>query len=269
MKQYGQSYDDMPLEELERQFREAFLCTDRLDEPLNGELEKMRQAMDRKRPVEQLYTPEEAWARFLADNAEELTPFLHPAARRPRPASLLLRVGLIAAVIAVLLMGAALAANSMGLWSWAPKWDVASGRFVPVQGEPAAESPILAALAELGVTEPVYPAKLPEGFVLTEYHISEVPRLLMEQYARGSKRFSITVASARSIDSAVFQKSGAALREYRSGAAAYFVFENEGSITAIWYTRNYATFISGNLTMEEITEMVESIETAEEGGDIA
>ena len=266
MKHYGQSYDDMPLEELERQFREAFLCTDRLDEPLNRELEKMRQALDRKRPVEQLYTPEEAWAHFLEDNPEELTPFLHPAERRLRPVSSLLRLGLIAAVIVVLLAGAALAADSLGLLAWVPRWNAAAGRYEPAAQEVSGESPIPAALAELGITEPVYPAKLPEGFVITESHISEDPLLLVEQYARGNERLSITVTPVKGVKSAVYQKSGVAVRELCNGLKAHFVFENEETITAICFTKNYATFISGDLTLEAITEIILSIEAALEGG---
>ena len=258
MKHYGQSYDDMPLEELERQFREAFLCTDRLDEPLNGELEKMRQALDRKRPVEQLYTPEESWAHFLEDNAEELTPFLHPAARRPRPVSLLLRVGLIAAVIAVLLAGAALAADSLGLLAWVPRWNAAAGRYEPAAQEVSGESPIPAALAELGITEPVYPAKLPEGFVITETHISKEPLVLVEQYARGKDRLSITVTPTDGFRTAVYQKANDSMYEYQSGSKVHFIFAVEGTITAIRYSENYVTTISGDFSLAEMNAIIDS-----------
>ncbi len=258
MKHYGQSYDDMPLEELERQFREAFLCTDRLDEPLNGELEKMRQALDRKRPVEQLYTPEEAWAHFLEDNPEELAPFLHPAERRLRPVSSLLRLGLIAAVIAVLLAGAALAADSLGLLAWVPRWNAAAGRYEPAAQEVSGESPIPAALAELGITEPVYPAKLPEGFVITETHISKEPLVLVEQYARGKDRLSITVTPTDGFRTAVYQKANDSMYEYQSGSKVHFIFAVEGTITAIRYSENYVTTISGDFSLAEMNAIIDS-----------
>ena len=133
MNHTGKNYGDMTLEELQRELREAFLDTDILDEPLNDELEQIREAMNRKRPVEYLYTPEESWARFWEKNAEELETILRretdPTSRRAdaeRPRSSngsqvrasrpgrVLRGVLIAAVITVLLAGAALAANSRG-----------------------------------------------------------------------------------------------------------------------------------------------------------
>ena len=258
MEHYGKNYDEMTLEELERQFREAFLCTDRLDEPLNGELEKMRQALDRKRPVEQLYTPEESWAHFLEDNPEELAPFLHPAERRLRPVSSLLRLGLIAAVIAVLLAGAALAADSLGLLAWVPRWNAAAGRYEPAAQEDSGESPIPAALAELGIAEPLYPAKLPEGFVITESHISEDPLVLVEQYARGKERLSITVTPTDGFRTAVYQKGNDPMYEYRSGSKVHFIFAVEGTITAIRYSENYVTTISGDFSLAEMNAIIDS-----------
>ncbi len=269
MEHYGKNYEEMTLEELERQFREAFLCTDRLDEPLNRELEKMRQALDRKRPVERLYTPEESWAHFLEDNAEELTEWFgwaetgldRPPARpegRRVSAGRLLRRALIAAVIVVLLAGAALAADSLGLWAWVPRWNAAAGRYEPAAQEVSGESPIPAALAELGITEPVYPAKLPEGFVITETHISEDPLVLMEQYARGKDRLSITVTPTDGFRTAVYQKGNDTMYEYRSGSKVHFIFAVEGTITAIRYSENYVTTISGDFSLAEMNAIIDS-----------
>ena len=263
-------YDAMTLEELQREAREALLETDIIDGPMTAELEKLREALNRKRPVEYLYTPEESWRRFLENHAEELEPFLGPPektgeGRRPRSGRVVRRA-LIAAVMVILLAGAALAADSLGLWAWVPRWNAASGRFEPAHVEAAGDSPIPAALAELGITEPVYPARLPKGFVLTESHISEDPLILVEQYARGKDRLSIMVTPIEGFKTAVYQKSGSPVREYGEGETAHYMFENEGTITGIWYTKNYATFISGNLDFREITQIIDSLYRPPEGG---
>ncbi len=286
MNHTGKNYGDMTLEELQRELREAFLDTDILDEPLNDELEQIREAMNRKRPVEYLYTPEESWARFWEKNEEELETILRreadPISRRDdaerlrvsagsrmrssRPGRVLRGV-LIAAVITVLLAGAALAANFAGLWAWAPQWNAAAGRYEPAATEVSGESPIREALAELGITEPVYPAKLPEGFVITESHISEDPLLLVEQYARGKGRLSITVTSIKGVKSSIYQKSGTPVREYHSGKSEHYIFENDETITAVWYTKNYATVISANLPFEEVKRIIDSLYEQAEGGE--
>lgn len=315
MNRSGKNYDEMTREELERELREAFLDTDILDDHLNDELEKLRETLNRKWPIHYPYTPEESWERFLADNAEELEPFLHPGEddeplhedvwfdpekawqrpgknrgeeaaeffrseeaeaekmqpkkARPRAVAALLRRVLLAAVTVVLLAGAVLAANSLGLVAWMPKWNAVTGQHEPAALEDAPEKPIPAALAELGITEPVYPAYLPKGFIITESHISEEPLLLVEQYARGNERLSITITPVKGVKSAVYQRSGMAVRELQGGLKAYFVFENEGTITAICFTKNYAAYISGDLAVEEITEIILSIGTTAEGGDLS
>ena len=65
-------YDAMTAKELEAELREAFFYSDRIDETLSGELERIREALERKRPTEYLYTPEESWERFCRENPEAL-----------------------------------------------------------------------------------------------------------------------------------------------------------------------------------------------------
>ena len=91
---------------------------------------------------------------------------------------------------------------------------------------------------------------------------------MMEQYARGNERLSITITPVKAVKSTIFQKSGATVREYRSGAKAFFLFQNEGTITAVWFTKDYATTISANLSVEEITAIIDSIDATSEGGQL-
>ena len=278
MNHTGKNYGDMTLEELQRELREAFLDTDILDEPLNDELEQIREAMNRKRPVEYLYTPEESWARFWEKNEEELETILRREAdpisqrddaerlrvsagsrmRASRPGRVL-RGDLIAAVITVLLAGAALAANFAGLWAWVPRWNAAAGRYEPAATEVSGESPIREALAELGITEPVYPAWLPEDFSITESRISKEPLVLVEQYAKGDRHLSITVTPIDGFKTAVYQKGEVFPQEYWCGQALNYVFGNGEIITAVWYTKNYVTTVSGNLTLGELRQIVSSV----------
>ena len=289
----GKKYEDLTLAELQREAWEALMDTDLIDEAMTEELEKLRETLNRKRPAEYLYSPEEAWLHFLEDRGEELEPFftrLSGASETepgessvptddPQPSPLWVRAGgsgsgrplrrvssgkrtgrfLIAAVIVVLLAGAALAADSLGLWAWVPRWNAAAGRYEPAAQEVSGESPIPATLARLGITEPVYPAKLPEGFVITESHVNDDPLVLMEQYARGDKRFSITINPVEGFKTAVYQKSGEPLQEYCSGGAVHYIFAREGTITSLRYTDNYVTIVSGSIALEEIKSIIDSL----------
>lgn len=275
MKKRETDYRALTAEELENRLREAFFYPDRIDETVYRELEDLRSALEEKRPAEYEYTPQESWERFQADREEELAELFGPAApaqARPRKEALpprrLLRRAVIAAVIVVLLAGAALAADYAGLLAWVPRWNAAAGRYEPAATEVSGESPIPAALRELGITEPVYPAKLPEGFVITESHISEDPLVLMEQYARGDQRLSITITPVRGTRNIVYA-GGKAPTEYDAGERVHYLFANEGSITAVWYTENYATTVSGDIPRAEIRSIIDSLYDSPEGGSLA
>lgn len=270
--------EEIAAEEWERRLKDTFFCPDQIDDTVSQELEAILEALEELQPSLNEPDPEESWQQFLSDRAAELDetfaaeirrdekPCTPPA--RTHTAPRLFRRVLIAAVVVVLLAGAALAADSLGLWAWVPRWNAAAGRYEPAAQEVSGKSPILEALAELEITEPVYPAKLPEGFVITESHISEDPLVMMEQYARGNERLSITITPVKAVKSTIFQKSGATVREYRSGAKAFFLFQNEGTITAVWFTKDYATTISANLSVEEITAIIDSIDATSEGGQL-
>ena len=259
-------YREMTVEELEQRLRETFFYTDEIDESVYLELERLRAALEEKDPRAFSPTAEEFWERFRREHGEELDRCRagaagNTAARKPARRRGLMRSVLIAAVVMVLLAGAALAADSFGLWAWVPRWDAAAGRFVPAGGEAAGGSPIRTALAELGIDEPVYPAYLPAGFVLTESHISEEPLMLIEQYARGSLRLSITVTSVKGVRSAVYQAGGTAPWERQTGKTVHYLFRNEETIIAVRYTEHYAATVSGNLPLEEMESIMDSIGT--------
>ena len=148
-------YEHMTAEELEQQLRDTFFCPDQIDESVYCELEDILDVLEDKQPLEDEPDPEEAWQRFMADRSEELAEFFGPEVKeqgyvrfrtaRAKTVPALLRRALIAAVVVVLLAGAALAADSLGLWAWVPRWNAAAGRYEPAAQEVSGESPIPAA----------------------------------------------------------------------------------------------------------------------------
>jgi len=257
----------MTAEELEQRLREAFFYPDKIDDTVFSELEALREALEEKRPTEAGYTAEESWARFLEDRADELEGILGPetipaggrAAAQPRVRRLpsLLRRALIAAVIVVLLAGAALAAGPR-IRIWVRGWSAGPEPYASAGTEETAK-PIPAALAELGITEPVYPSYLPEGYVLTEVLISEDPLLLSELYTRGDRFLSITITPVTAAERAQHPQEDSRSEEYRVGDIAHYLFSNSGSITAVWYTEHYFVSVSGNITVRSMKRIIDSV----------
>ena len=263
-------YGEMGTEELERKLRETFFYTDRIDETVYLELERLRKALEEREPEAISDSAEEFWERFTGNHGEELDRICAASARTRTAAKAgrrraILRSVLIAAAVFALLAGAALAAGPR-LRAWTPGWNAAAGRYEPVVREAADRGTVLAALTELGITEPVYPTRLPEGFSITESHISREPLVLMEQYARGDQRLSITITPLKGFDAAVYQPEGETAREYRTGRTVHYMFRSEGTITAIWCTEHYAASLSGNLSLNEIKSIIDSVYALPKGG---
>ena len=258
-----QEYAKMTVEELEQRYREAFFYTDEIDETVYLELQQLGEALEEKRPGEFAHTAEESWKQFSRVHEEEITQYCTREARKKAAAKAgryraAARSVLIAAVAVVLLAGAALAADSLGLAAWVPQWNASAERYEPAAREDMQERPIPAALAELGITEPVYPAWLPESFIITESHISKDPLVLVEQYARDNQRLSITVTPIEGFKTAVYQANGDGAALVDSGSGVHYLFKNAGTITAVWYTKNYATSVSGDITMAELKQIINS-----------
>ena len=238
------------------------------------ELEALEEALERRRPLE-YEDPEEAWERFLRDNAEELEAIWGPGAetvqpdgpaladadpgaprRRPRRNRVLLRAGLAAAVLLVVLAGSALAANGLGydLWAWVRGFSDA-----PASVQEAEGSPIQKALVDLGIQLPLYPTYLPKDYVLAEAHISPDPLLLYEMYTRGDRYISITITSVSAMETEGQPREDRLPEEYQVGGTVHYLFSNSGSITAIWRTGDYVVSVSGNITIRVIKNIINSV----------
>lgn len=270
-------YESMTVEELEQQLREAFFYTDQIDEPLMEDLEQICVALDKKKPLEDLDTVEEYWKRFTKYYAGDMlsigiqndtkqteapTTWQHREPKvKTRDYHKVLRVALIAAVIIALLAGATCVAAAFGynLWGWIPVWDADELHFVSETQEPVLASTISTALKQLGIDEPLCPTWLPEGFVLTESQINTKPLFLHEAYFNQNRYITITISSIDGMGTVAYQKEDIVPAEYSAGNIVHYIFDNVGSVQAVWYTENYSIVIAGNVTEEEIKEIIDSV----------
>ena len=248
------NYGEMTVEELERRLRETFFYTDKIDETVYLELERLRTALEAKEPTEFPLSPEESWEAFARENGEELARVCKKSAREKAAAGArryrtILRSALIAAAVAILLAGAVLAAGPR-LWAWVSGWSGAP--------EATAGSPIRHALEEMGITEPVYPSYLPDGYVLTEAHVCLDPLILNELYTRGDLFLAITITPNSAVEKALYPQKDLSPQEYWVGDSVHYLYSNDGSITAVWYTENYFVTITGNNYIRSMKHIIDS-----------
>lgn len=283
-------YDDYTVEELRAALQRYFLFSE-LDDEAVDEMEQILAVLRKKAPFTHLHTNEEMWEEFKATHADDFAalgirkdteteevveqkPEADETVIRSEPVPVrkprrqirgLLRVGLIAAALIVLLAGITVAASAMGynLWGWIPKWTDEDVRFVaetPVQ-EPDEDDlqDIPTVLAMMGITEPLYPTWLPEDFMRVESKTIEDPLIMYERFQGNARALSITISTTTDLGTAIYQKEDNSPEEYISDNTTHYLFINSNEITAVWYTGTYTTTIVGDVTMNEMKKIIDSV----------
>ena len=160
------------------------------------------------------------------------------------------------------MIGVTLTAGAMGydLWGWIPVWNAEEIHFVRETQDPTTVSTISVALQKLSIDEELFPKWLPDGFVLTESRIEAKPLFLHEYYVDNNDRhISITILPIDGLGGSVYQKTDASPMEYKIGTITHYIVSNSNEITDIWYTDDFAAVVMGNITMEEMKKLIDSI----------
>ena len=268
-------YDSMTVEELEQQLREAFFYTDQIDELLAEDIEEICEALEKKKPLEDTYSIDEYWARFVEDYAEEFarlgvqeekvqpieTVMQRSKAKKKNYRSFL-KVFILVAVIVALMLGISVTAGALGynLWGWIPVWNAEEIYFVRETQGARIISTIDAALTQFGINDPLSPTWLPDGFVLIESKIEATPLFLSEYYTDSEGRYLlILISTVDEYGTTIYQKNSEPPLEYIVDGMIHYIFENSKNTTAVWYTENYSVMIAGNITKEELELMIDSV----------
>ena len=120
-------------------------------------------------------------------------------------------------------------------------------------------SQILAALEQLGIDEPLYPTWFPEGFTREFFVIEMDPIFLHEGYSDGERYLSITIEPTEMTNILVYQKDDKPLVEYTKNDITHYIFSDIDQITATWQTNNYSVCVVGNVSLDTIERIIDSI----------
>lgn len=182
------------------------------------------------------------------------------------------RLAAIAAVVA-LVAGLSATANA---FSWGQMWDtvakwaketfsfVGSGYADPT--EPAPEqtqqyTSLQQALSATGQKSDFLPTQIPDGYKLQEIIIDENPMqsVYVAVYKNTDKNLMITVRSYLNGEPEKVEFNEDLLELYKANDSKYYIFLNSGQLQAVWLLQSYECCISGDLTMDEIKAMINSI----------
>lgn len=265
-------YDAMPTEALEQILRLDADTPEGTESDMDELLYIMELLAQRRRASSCAgKTAQEAYASFRQNYLpEEPDPAASETAEEsvPRRRVLLRRLTAAAAAVAIVLLCSATASALGGdVWGAVIRWTQETFYFsqgeacqvcAPTPNEELEYATFQEALICNNVDPDIVPAQLLEGYQLTDIMVEQTPlqTLYTAWYSNGEKTIKITVRKVISGDPDQFEAG----KPYTgANGTEYFVYEDNSQLRAVWQAGDYECYISGELRMEELTAMLDTI----------
>lgn len=116
-----------------------------------------------------------------------------------------------------------------------------------------------------GVTQKIFPTWFPEGFSLSSYDIYTLESINQNEFSfsYSNSDFSIFLLFIQHTDKSIgnnkYQKDIGSVEEYQVANIMYYLYTNAGQSCASWYIDNMECSIYGDISMNELKEMINSI----------
>ena len=172
-----------------------------------------------------------------------------------------------AAVLAILLVGSATAeAFGMDIWKAVVKWTQETFQFGDWDESDKKDTFPYASFQEAlekgNITINLVPTWIPAGFDLANISIEDKPLQIgyKAKYEDGDRTVIITVQDYLGKVPAYVEQSDGLVEEYEVAGVTYYLLENNKRTQAVWIVDSFECSILGDLTIEELKLMIDSIE---------
>ena len=274
-KREGRSrYDSMSTEELQeilRKHTHGELET----EPDTQDLFEIMEVLSKRRQGENpqaFRSNEEAFAEFK----QYYMPKEKNVSVQPKkfhfPARLLRTVAAVLAVVLILTVGMTVTAQAFrfDLWGKIASWTKEIFHFSDVSGPDVTEpdktvsieyDQLWAALDEHRIDKSIAPTWLPNGYKHKDITVKASPKMrsIYAVYENNNVELIISIRQTIGVPAHQVEKSKDLLEIYTVKGIDYYIFSNNSKIQAVWVNGEFECYIIGNITIEEIKEMINSI----------
>lgn len=223
------------------------------------------------RKFQEFYAPEEDLLPEEEINAlvhHDQKTFSEPHHHRLRK---ILRVGLTAAAIAACLFGTMVAAQAAGVdvFGAIGRWTEETFHFSPSPAAAARNQSyfeaIDQALKSCGIEEDLAPTWFPDGFQMEEpdFSYGDAWDFINIGFENSNQSFfCICITKYHATEtpgSKTFEKDKKPVEEYTSNGKTFYIFSNIDIMTATWSNGVIVEEISGNLTIDELKHIIDSM----------
>ena len=173
-----------------------------------------------------------------------------------------------AAVLAILLVGT-VTAEAFGLnviWEAVVKWTQETFHFGDWDESDTKDTFPYASFQEAlekgNISIGLVPSWIPSGFTLVDISIEDKPMQIAYKaiYTNEDRELRITVQDYLDKIPVYVEQSDGLVEEYKVAGVTYYLFENNKRTQAVWIVDSYECRITGELTIEELKLMIDSIE---------
>lgn len=119
-------------------------------------------------------------------------------------------------------------------------------------------------VSELGVTDPVVPTWLPEGFISSEMRVAPMPggTKVHIQFDNGDTGILITYRIATEI-TASLEKKELGIEIFEFSEVSHFILDNEGALSVTWAVDGVECVINTKIPKQDIYTIIKSIYRSE------
>ena len=266
-------YDSLTTEELEEILRLDASAPEGTDSDTELLLYIMGVLANRRNANSTGKTAQEAWESFQRNYLGEESSEDVQEQHHPRITALWRRRLIAAAAILVLVIGLPLTVKAFD-WDeiiqrvarWANETFSFAGSEEETVTEPAIGDDLeYTSLQDMlkrnGIPHDMIPTWIPEGYILESIKndVTPIEEVYRAYYINGDKEFRIHIRSYLQGDPEKVEINEEILEVYEASGVQHYIFSNMDQIQAVWITGSYQCNISGDLSIEEIKQMIDSI----------
>lgn len=177
----------------------------------------------------------------------------------------------VAAVLMIIFLGSVTAkAFGVDIWETVVKWTQETFHFGdgrqmddrPDGNDRGDYESLQDALDKAEIETHLVPAWVPSGYQLTDISVEETPfrDVYTAQYKNGEKELLITIRNHLNSNPQYVEQSDGLIETYEASGITYYIFSNNEKMRAAWITASYECSILGELTIDDLKLMIDSIE---------
>ena len=265
-------YDSMTTEELQeilRKHANGELQT----EPDTDELYYIMEVLARRREEENpqaFRSDEEALAEFR----KHYMPKEKKAAKVIKfPSRALKAVAAVLVAVLIFAVSTSITAEAfhIDIWSKFANWTKEIFQFTDLPQGTTAANPekeynaelksLQEALNDEGIKEKLAPTWMPEGYINKDLKVTSSPRVrnINATYVKNDETLIIKIRQTIGVQAPQTEKNDDFLEMYVVDGVEYYIFSNTETLQAAWSIGEFECIIGGNITLEEMKKMIDSI----------